>query len=203
MQTDDFLLRTIFVVCLFVFSVFRATRKFQVKNTTEEKNKSKERDGTNGAIRDYVLYPLWLTVMFLYPFNFSWMNYFALPYPNWVRWCGTGMAMISLPFFWWAHNALGEYFSTKLILLPDHMLIDSGPYRWMRHPMYSVEFLIFISACLISANLLVTIPNICALLSLCVRTKKEEEMLVERFGYEYICYIKRTGKFFPRFRKVT
>ena len=59
---------------------------------------------------------------------------------TWSLWLGAGLMGISLPLLYWVHHSLGAYFSARLVLQPEHAIIQNGPYRWIRHPMYSVGF---------------------------------------------------------------
>jgi protein-S-isoprenylcysteine O-methyltransferase Ste14 len=73
------------------------------------------------------------------------------------------------------------------------------PYRWVRHPFYVTAALLMGSVTLITANWLIGVNSVLVLILLAVRTPKEEQMLIERFGDEYRGYMVRTGRFFPRF----
>lgn len=190
--------RIIFAFYIVAFYILRMTRKHQPFSRKKQQKQVRKQVGIREVLF-IILYPFWLAVMILYPSNFSWINVFALSFPDWLRWCGVVMAAISLLLLWWVHHALGKYFSHQLKLLDTHKLVTHGPYQWVRHPMYTTEFIIFISACLISANLLVVVPNILAIILIYLRINKEEEMMLERFGKEYRSYMKQTGKLLPRF----
>ena len=74
----------------------------------------------------------------------------------------------------------------------------SGPYRWVRHPLYSVGSMFFASLSVLPANWFMALATFSILLMLLVRLPKEKQKLMERFGDEYREYMKRTGRFFPR-----
>jgi len=77
-------------------------------------------------------------------------------------------------------------------------LITRGPYRWVRHPFYVTAALLMFSVTLLTANWLIGASGLVVLALLAIRTPKEEQMLVERFGDEYRKYMAKTGRFFPR-----
>ena len=72
-----------------------------------------------------------------------------------------------------------------------------GPYRWVRHPFYVTAALLMVSVTLLTANWLIGLTSLIVLSFLAVRTPKEEQMLIERFGQQYHDYMARTGRFTP------
>jgi len=124
-----------------------------------------------------------------------------LPLSDWLRWLGVGLGIISLPFLAWVHYVLDKHWSISLKIQEDHTLVTSGPYRWVRHPMYTVHIVYFFTWVLVSANLLLLINYLLTIILIFVRIPKEEQMLLEQFGDEYRAYMKRTGRLLPRFRR--
>jgi protein-S-isoprenylcysteine O-methyltransferase Ste14 len=66
--------------------------------------------------------------------------------------------------------------------------------------MYAAEATFMIAVALESANWLVALPMIAGTAALCARVRKEETMMIERFGDNYRAYMKRTGRFLPRIK---
>jgi protein-S-isoprenylcysteine O-methyltransferase Ste14 len=77
-------------------------------------------------------------------------------------------------------------------------LVTSGPYRWVRHPFYVTVTLLFLSATIIAANWLIGASSAAILGLLAIRTPKEEQKLIERFGDGYRQYMATTGRYVPR-----
>ncbi len=74
-----------------------------------------------------------------------------------------------------------------------------GPYHWVRHPMYTSFILLWVGFLFISTNWFIGFTGILGFAwAIVVRTPKEEQMMIERFGEEYIVYMKRTGRYLPR-----
>ena len=137
-----------------------------------------------------------LVVYAFYPLIFQWAE---ISLPLWVRWLGTGVALSSVLLIWWVQWALDVQFHTTLHTQVDHQLIKHGPYRWVRHPMYSALFTMGIGWLLTTANLLIGGPLAAAILIIMsVRVKNEEVVLIDLFGDEYRNYMKRTGRFLPK-----
>jgi protein-S-isoprenylcysteine O-methyltransferase Ste14 len=121
-----------------------------------------------------------------------------LPLPAWIRWIGAVLGVFGLICLIWVHQALREYWSTVLQLRETHVLIITGPYHWIRHPMYSALMLCFLSLAITSAAwplLLLAIGTVPFFFRV---TVKEEEMMIGQFGDEYREYMKYTGRFIPQ-----
>jgi protein-S-isoprenylcysteine O-methyltransferase Ste14 len=134
--------------------------------------------------------------------NPAWMSWSCLPLPLWLRWCGAGLGVVAVGLLFWVHHALGQNFSPQIRIRQEHALCTSGPYRWIRHPMYMVLYLLSMAWLIALANWLVglfwlTIQTII----IPARIHKEEAELVEHFGDEYRAFMRRTGRFLPRLRQ--
>jgi protein-S-isoprenylcysteine O-methyltransferase Ste14 len=109
------------------------------------------------------------------------------------------MGLASLPLIVWVQQALGSNFSTTLHVREEHTLVTHGPYRWVRHPMYTVLYLHFISIFLLTQNWFIGGVFLVALtLIVGLRLKNEEATMVDKFGEAYRSYMLRTGRFLPR-----
>jgi protein-S-isoprenylcysteine O-methyltransferase Ste14 len=141
----------------------------------------------------------WLVVILIYMIYPQALAWAALPLPLAWRWFGVGLGIFGLGLLVWVHRALSTNFSTTLRIREDHTLVTSGPYHWVRHPMYTVFILAVIGQALQTANWLFGLTGAMALgLVLAVRTPKEEAQLIAKFGDEYRQYMQRTGRFLPR-----
>jgi protein-S-isoprenylcysteine O-methyltransferase Ste14 len=103
-------------------------------------------------------------------------------------------AVISL----WVHLKLGEHWSGDLETQLGHQLVKSGPYRWVRHPLYSSYLGITLGMFLTTGNWLVSGFTFLYFSAVAARSWKEENMLLERLGHNYAQYRNRTGRFLPR-----
>lgn len=141
---------------------------------------------------------LWTLALGLYAAGFPWFDY-PVPLPPWLRWIGVAAMVACAPLSQWTYHALGAHFSKKLELRDDHLLIRSGPYRFVRHPMYATLFLCATATCLISANGIVIASAVAVAIVFLLRMRKEEAMLAERFGDEYREYRRQTWALVPKF----
>ena len=100
--------------------------------------------------------------------------------------------------FYLAHTHLGNNWSGTLEIRDGHQLVESGLYKYVRHPMYMVFWLNALSQLFITSNWLVGGLALMAVLILCIaRIPEEEQMLIETFGDDYRNYMKRTKRLIP------
>ncbi|MBC8107206.1 MAG: isoprenylcysteine carboxylmethyltransferase family protein, partial [Anaerolineae bacterium] len=105
----------------------------------------------------------------------------------------TGVALLV-----WTFRSLGSNLTDTVVTRKQHTLVVHGPYRWIRHPLYSAAALVIPAVSLIAANWFFFALGITLLCILIVRTRTEEANLVARFGDSYQKYMERTGRFVPR-----
>jgi protein-S-isoprenylcysteine O-methyltransferase Ste14 len=129
------------------------------------------------------------------------MRWAALELPAGLRWSGALLFAAGAALVAWTNYHLGPNFSSALILRDGHELIQHGPYRRVRHPMYSAFLVMLAGMLLLSGNWFIGGGGIAfVLLLMAVRTPREERMLIGRFGDEYRVYMARTGRYLPRLR---
>lgn len=97
-----------------------------------------------------------------------------------------------------ATHVLGANFSVRMGLRDDHRLIESGPYRFIRHPNYAGLLLVALGTALALASPLAAGVAVALWLPiLLVRIAREEGQLAERFGEAYEAYRRRTWRLVP------
>lgn len=128
------------------------------------------------------------------------MQWASIPLPPMVRWIGAASGGLSSYLMCWTLSSLGKNLTDTVVIRTDATLVTVGPYRWVRHPFYVATALLMASATVMAANWLIGLGSAIVLTLLAVRTPKEEQMLLERFGQQYRDYMKRTGRFFPKLR---
>ena len=109
-----------------------------------------------------------------------------------------GLGIGTLPLFVWTHEALGKNWSADLVIKEEHALVTGGPYRWVRHPMYTAFFGSSLAYFLLSANWVIGLTGLGTSVLLAARVDKEEALMIEEFGDDYRAYMRRTGRFLPR-----
>lgn len=146
----------------------------------------------------YHLVAVGLIPIFFYLLT-PWIDTFHLPFPYWFRWLGAIIILTGDLLFIWAHKALGKNWSPVLEIRKGHTLVTDGPYRLIRHPMYSAIFIIGIGISLLSSNWIVALSYMLpVILMYLIRISDEEKMMIEQFGNEYVEYMKNTGRIIPK-----
>jgi protein-S-isoprenylcysteine O-methyltransferase Ste14 len=140
---------------------------------------------------------LWLTPL-VYLLNPLWMAWSKIGLPESVRWLGIVIGFLCTAGIYWVFSSIGRNITPTSATRKEHKLVTSGPYHWVRHPLYTVGSSIFISLGMIADNWFIAALGLWAFIAMAVRTPKEEANLIEKFGDEYREYMKRTGRFFPK-----
>ena len=78
------------------------------------------------------------------------------------------------------------------------MRMNRRPYRFVRNPMYTGILMVGMSLGLALGTWLVPFAAGVMFALLALRTRTEEEYLIDRFGNRYRDYMQRVGRFFPK-----
>jgi protein-S-isoprenylcysteine O-methyltransferase Ste14 len=128
------------------------------------------------------------------------MAWSSLPLPVWLRSAGVALALAAAALLTWTFQSIGTNITDTVVTRKDHVLVTHGPYRWVRHPFYGSVALFVLAIAMMAANWFILLGGAAVLSLLVIRTRKEEENLMARFGDAYRAYINSTGRFFPRRR---
>ncbi|HEY9506940.1 MAG TPA: isoprenylcysteine carboxylmethyltransferase family protein [Gemmatimonadales bacterium] len=111
---------------------------------------------------------------------------------------GVGLSLYSQIMVAWTVRTLGRLLIPGLAVFPDHVLVTSGPFRWVRHPLYSGALALWLGTALGTLNwlLLALWPLFVAVIIRELPT--EERMLRAKFGAPYEAYAAQTGRLVPR-----
>lgn len=150
--------------------------------------------------RVVVAVPL-LAAIVTYIINPQWMEWSALNEPDWMRWTGVVLGALMIPSVFWVLRSLGRNVSETVLTKSDHELVTAGPYRWIRHPLYTTGLTLLVAIGLMAAN--AAILSFALLTSVLIRyvvIPREEAALKLRFGEEYRHYMAQTGRLLPNGR---
>ena len=140
---------------------------------------------------------LWLSP-FVYLLNPVWMAWSKIGLPEWVRWLGVVTGIFSTTGVYWLFSSIGSGITPTSATRQQHQLVTSGPYRWIRHPLYTFGSSLFLAFGMMADNWFIAVLGILAFIAMAIRTPKEEANLIEKFGDEYREYMQRTGRFLPK-----
>lgn len=97
----------------------------------------------------------------------------------------------------YAIRSLGRYFTFMVAVHPGQHVVETGPYRLIRHPSYTGSLVTVFGICLAMANWLSLLGMFCAALGYLYRIRVEEGALLEGLGEEYRAYQRRTKRLIP------
>jgi protein-S-isoprenylcysteine O-methyltransferase Ste14 len=140
---------------------------------------------------------LWLSPL-VYLINPDWMKWSKAGLPDPIRWLGFGMGLLCITGIYWLFNSIGSGITPTSATRKEHKLVTSGPYRWVRHPLYTIGSSLFLALGMMADNWLIAALGVLAFIGMAIRTPREEANLIEKFGDEYREYMKRTGRFLPK-----
>ncbi len=127
---------------------------------------------------------------------------YVLPYPIGLRWFGAVLLAGGITLLASAHAHLGRSFHSLVVAKEDHVFVESGPYRWIRHPIYVAYMMNYVGGGLLAGNWVLTfVPVIMFAVLVATRLGGEEQLLIDEFGDRYIDYMRRTGRLIPRIGK--
>ena len=138
-----------------------------------------------------------ILIYLVYPPALAWAQ---LDLPGAIRWAGIAVMLVMLPLLYWMFSHLGNNITPTVITREGHSLVTSGPYRWIRHPLYTFGFINFFGLSLAAGNWFIFLMLALAMVTLGFRTKIEERQLLEKFGQQYQSYTNTTGRFLPKLR---
>jgi protein-S-isoprenylcysteine O-methyltransferase Ste14 len=196
MQTE-----TIFRIMLPILIVaFIAHRGYYTKKATRSENDTlkKREEGFVTKLAE-VLSLIGFFAMIAYVINPQWLAWASLSLPVWLRWLGLGIALTGFVLLQWAQVTLGRNWSDTPRMMKEQILVISGPYKFIRHPIYTAFILILGSMLFISSNWLIGLTwGGMTILDIASRIGFEESLMLEYFGEQYHAYMKKTGRLLPK-----
>jgi protein-S-isoprenylcysteine O-methyltransferase Ste14 len=123
----------------------------------------------------------------------------ALPGPGW--WpvvVGAIVFAAGLALRWWAVRELGRFFKFTVVVQADHQVVDTGPYRLIRHPSYTGLLVVELGLG-ITLGTWLSIPAclLPPLIAFAIRLRHEESVLARELGAPYRAYMSRTARLVP------
>lgn len=125
----------------------------------------------------------------------------ALATPTWydalLRPAGILLMVAGLALAGWATVHLGRYWDVAISALPDHRVVDDGPFAMVRHPIYLGLVGFVVGATGAVADPLVAFAAAVEVAVLVARARAEERFLTERLGEGYAEYARRVPMLLP------
>ena len=202
-MTSEISFRIAFIILLVLLLTMRAYFMIKLKlsgGRLMPDEKATAREGGRGFLlfRTVLFFAL-LAFLGMYIAGLTWIDLFRFGLPDWLRWVGFAIGLLSVAFMTWTQVTLGTQWSAQLQLRQDHQLITRGPDARMRHHLYTSVLGWGLSLSLLTANWIFVAVSVLAIGGLLYRIPKEEQMMLEAFGDAYRNYQQHTGRYFPKF----
>lgn len=184
--------------CLLAMRAYYAARQHQAGVRVTRGRQAIAREGLWNVVAQVAVFVLLVAALAIYAARPEWMDPLTLPFPRWIRWAGVLLGVLSLLLLAWTQETLGRHWSMGVGLREQHTLVTRGPYRRVRHPMYTALCTFLVGQSLLSANILFVVGTAISVALVYRRMTLEEALLAERFGDQYREYMSRTGRLLPR-----
>ncbi|HEY1732123.1 MAG TPA: isoprenylcysteine carboxylmethyltransferase family protein [Terriglobales bacterium] len=121
--------------------------------------------------------------------------------PNvWSNALGIVITAAGIAFAIWARVCLGGNWSSAVSVKVGHELVRNGPYRFVRHPIYTGLVLALFGTAIIRHQVRGAIALVLAYIGFKIKSRIEERTMTATFGAQYEEYSRTTGAILPRFR---
>ena len=139
---------------------------------------------------------IWATLVgyFVAPERMAWSRLAA---PPWLSWIGVGLAFACVLALSWVLRHLGTNLHRGVTPQPHHHLVTTGPYRFIRHPWFSVLILLLIALSLLWSSWLIFAFALVRSAYFAARSRIEETALRAAFGDAYDDYARGVPRFVP------
>jgi protein-S-isoprenylcysteine O-methyltransferase Ste14 len=119
--------------------------------------------------------------------------------PDTVYYIGIVLMLAGIAFRQWAIAVLGRYFSSAIGVQKEQKVVETGPYRLIRHPSYTGELIFLAGMGLAVQSWAATLVNITMFAIVYGhRIFVEEKVLISELGNSYLEYMKRTKRVIPK-----
>lgn len=128
-----------------------------------------------------------------------WLGYAGVgPLPHWLLYPGLTIFLLGLAVTVWAYHTLGRFFFLEVQVQREHRVVNTGPYRLLRHPGYAGVLFGFVGLGLaLQSWVSLLVLLLATTTALAYRARIEEKFLVAELGDEYVLYMARTKRLLP------
>ena len=118
--------------------------------------------------------------------------------PPWLGWAMVALVGAGLALSWWARIHLGALWAAGIVRREAHRIVDSGPYAWVRHPIYTAIIVGAIGLAAVKATPLSLLGAALIALGFALKAKVEERFLGAELGEaDYAAYRARVPMLVP------
>ncbi len=164
-----------------------------------KRKKTKQRESIGQRL--VYIAPIFIAVLLLYNSrtNIGVIATYFVPHTLEVQWIGVAVMILGLAVAVWARVHLGTNWSGVVTLKEGHELIRTGPYRNIRHPIYTGILIGFLGSAIVNGQIRGLIAMAVVWLSFFIKARREERFLAQEFGPRFEEHKQHTGMFVPKF----
>lgn len=115
-----------------------------------------------------------------------------------TNWLGVALTAAGIGFAIWARLYLGSNWSGTVTVKVGHELVRTGPYRFVRHPIYTGLITALLGTGLLRAQVRSLIALVLIYVGFKMKSKIEERTMIQTFGAQYHEYSRTTGAIIPK-----
>lgn len=125
------------------------------------------------------------------------LNLRLIPPATPIAWTAAALCIAGLLLAVWARVILGRNWSGMVTLKEGHELVDRGPYRFVRHPIYTGILAMFLATALVQRHVAGFAAVLLMFASFWIKLGLEENLMLQQFPARYAAYQKRTKRIIP------
>jgi protein-S-isoprenylcysteine O-methyltransferase Ste14 len=125
------------------------------------------------------------------------LNMRVVPHVAPTAWAAAVLCVIGLAFAVWARVTLGRNWSGVVTLKEGHELMERGPYRIVRHPIYTGILTMFFATALAQGHFFGFVGALLMFVSFWIKLGDEEKLMLQQFPERYADYRRRTKRIIP------
>jgi protein-S-isoprenylcysteine O-methyltransferase Ste14 len=125
------------------------------------------------------------------------LNLRIIPHTAPIAWSAAILCIAGLLLALWARFILGRNWSGLVTLKEEHELVERGPYRFVRHPIYTGMLAMFFATALVQRHLAGFVGVALMFASFWIKLFLEENLMLQQFPRRYAAYRKRTKRIIP------
>ena len=112
---------------------------------------------------------------------------------------GLAVLLSGLALHWWSRSHLKQFYVEDVFVQDQQVLVDTGPYRLVRHPVFTSFFAIALGLLMVNPAVTTFGLALYVFIDFTRAASREEELLSAKLP-DYVGYVERTGRFLPKWR---
>jgi protein-S-isoprenylcysteine O-methyltransferase Ste14 len=162
------------------------------------RKQTQQRETVGSRLKYSIPTVLGFYLLFASGIDIDWLNRNLIPGVPSIQWLGIALTAIGVAFAIWARVYIGENWSGIVTVKVGHELVRTGPYAWVRHPIYSGLLLATLGTALVRGEVRGLVALAVLWFGFWIKSRVEEQFMLKTFGPAYAEYSQTTGALIPR-----